>query len=110
MLAANIFSGGVVAAVHYQSGENRKLEEEKEVYTNAIKRLSEAFENATLTIEGELLPVPSVEAIKEVSATLPLLRFKPSFLFCGCEDRLVNCFIVASTSRASLLLSVRSLG
>ena len=61
------------------------MEDEKEVYANAIKKLSEAFENATLTSTDDLVyfPVSSVEAIKEVSASLPLLNFVPSFRLCG---------------------------
>ena len=81
-LVANLFTGGIIAAF-YQASQNRKLEEGKEVYTNAIKRLTEAFESATLDIKGEPVPVPSVETIQMKMSALPRDRFAVTYLLCG---------------------------
>ena len=82
-LAANIFTGGIIAAV-YQESQNRKLEEGEEVYTNSIKRLTEAFESATLNIKGKPVPVPSVETIQmKMSAQLSRDEFAVTYMLCG---------------------------
>ena len=80
-LTANLFTGCIIAAI-YQASQNRKLEEGKEVYVS-IKRLTEAFESATLNIKGKPVPVPSVETIQMKMSAQSRDEFAVTYMLCG---------------------------